>query len=180
MKQKKKNKAFTFICSFLPGAAEMYMGFMKLGLSLMALFFLSFMIPAIFSANDVFICIAFILWFYGFFHARNIASLEDMDFIALKDQFIWEEFTEGKPMKISGKTGRKWFAVLLIVFGCGILWSSFRSIFFQFIPDELWEMLYPVISRIPETVLAIVIIFIGIKMILGKKEELNGETDENA
>ena len=83
-------------------------------------------------------------------------------------------------MKISGKTGRKWFAVLLIVFGCGILWSSFRNIFFQFIPDELWEMLYPVINRIPETILAIVIIFIGIRMILGKKEELNGEADENA
>ena len=180
MKQKKKNKAFTFICSFLPGAAEMYMGFMKLGLSLMALFFFSFMIPAIFSANDVLLCVTGMLWFYSFFHARNMASLDDMEFMAFEDKFIWEEFTEGKPMKISGKTGRKWFAVLLIVFGCGVLWSSFRNIFFQFIPDELWEMLYPVINRIPEIIFAIIFIFIGIKMVLGKKEELNGEADKNA
>ena len=36
MKQQKKGKFFTFIFSFIPGAAEMYMGFMKQGVSLMA------------------------------------------------------------------------------------------------------------------------------------------------
>ena len=45
MKQKKKSRFLTFIFSFLPGAAEMYMGFMKNGFSLMMIFFLSF-IPA--------------------------------------------------------------------------------------------------------------------------------------
>ena len=39
MKPKKKNKFFTFLCSFLPGAAEMYMGFMKMGISLLVVFF---------------------------------------------------------------------------------------------------------------------------------------------
>ena len=43
MKQKKKSRFLTFIFSFLPGAAEMYMGFMKNGFSLMMIFFLSFM-----------------------------------------------------------------------------------------------------------------------------------------
>ena len=40
MKQQKKGKFLTFMFSFIPGAAEMYMGFMKMGVSLMALFFL--------------------------------------------------------------------------------------------------------------------------------------------
>ena len=34
MKQQKKSKFFTFMFSFIPGAAEMYMGFMKQGVSL--------------------------------------------------------------------------------------------------------------------------------------------------
>ena len=50
MVQKKKNKTFTFLCSFLPGAAEMYMGFMKNGLTLMLLFFASFMLPTVIGA----------------------------------------------------------------------------------------------------------------------------------
>ena len=40
MKTKKKNRFLTFCFSMLPGAAEMYMGFMKTGVSLMSLFML--------------------------------------------------------------------------------------------------------------------------------------------
>lgn len=35
---KKKNAILTFIFSMLPGAGEMYMGFMKQGVSLMSMF----------------------------------------------------------------------------------------------------------------------------------------------
>ena len=38
MKTKKKNRFFTFCFSLMPGAAEMYMGFLKTGLSLMVTF----------------------------------------------------------------------------------------------------------------------------------------------
>ena len=38
MKPRKKNNFFTLVCSFCPGAAEMYMGFMKSGLSLLVVF----------------------------------------------------------------------------------------------------------------------------------------------
>ncbi len=40
MRPIKKSRFFTFIFSFCPGAAEMYMGFMKNGVTLMAIFFL--------------------------------------------------------------------------------------------------------------------------------------------
>ena len=44
MKTKKKNRFLTFCFSMLPGAAEMYMGFMKTGVSLMSLFMLVIMV----------------------------------------------------------------------------------------------------------------------------------------
>ena len=37
--RKRKNGFWTFVFSFIPGCAEMYMGFMKMGLSLMVAFF---------------------------------------------------------------------------------------------------------------------------------------------
>ena len=62
MKQRKKNKLLTLFFSFIPGAAEMYMGFMKQGLSLMALMAVSivgatyslefFSVP---NVNDIFV-----------------------------------------------------------------------------------------------------------------------------
>ena len=179
MKPKKKSNVFTFFCSFLPGAAEMYMGFMKMGISLMALFFVSFMIPAMFNASDAFICLAFAIWFYGFFHARNLSACDDEDFVLLEDQFIWEEFTDGKPVKVSEKSGRKWIAGILILLGVGILWSNFRSIIYSLIPDEMWEAIYPVVANIPGTIIAVVIIIIGVRMILGKKEELIGAEEKD-
>lgn len=172
MKPKKKSMAFTFICSFLPGAAEMYMGFMKMGLSLMAIFFASFMIPAVFNASDVFICVAFLVWFYGFFHARNIAAVDDAAFFMIEDQFIWDEFNKEKLVKISGQTGRKWIAGFLILFGLGILWNNFADFVIPLIPDNMWNDIYPLVTNIPKTIIAIVIIIIGVKMIFGKKEEL--------
>ena len=39
--KKKKNRFFLFCCSLWPGAGELYLGFMKTGLSLLGIFALS-------------------------------------------------------------------------------------------------------------------------------------------
>lgn len=179
MKPKKKSGLFTFLCSFFPGAAEMYMGFMKMGLSLTSIFILSFMFPALFRASDVFICIAAVIWVFGFFHARNIAAAEDDVFEKLQDRYIWEEFTDGKQIRISQSAGRKWFAAVLILLGAGILWSSFSNLIYDLIPDYYRSVLYPIVHNIPQTLIAVIIIIVGIRMIMGKKEELDGEYTKN-
>lgn len=178
MKPKKKNKFFTFLCSFLPGAAEMYMGFMKMGISLLAVFFASCAFPVLIQASDVFICVAFGIWIFGFFHARNLAATDEQEFEKIQDQFIWEEYTEGKPVNISGKTGRKVLAWILILVGAAILWHNFKDFMYRLIPDVLWETCYPVVSNIPGTIFAVLIIFIGIKLIAGKKQALGLEEKE--
>ena len=91
MKQKKKNKFYTFILSFMPGAAEMYMGFMKKGVSLMGIFLLSMVIP-VFLRLDILAFAAVLVWCYSFFHARNLAASEDVIFEELKDDYIWASF----------------------------------------------------------------------------------------
>ena len=56
--RQKKGKVTTFLCSLIPGAAEMYMGFMKTGISMMAAFILCFVVPSVLRLNDVFILFA--------------------------------------------------------------------------------------------------------------------------
>ena len=66
MKQKRKNRFFTFIFSCLPGAAEMYMGFMKNGLTLMIFFFLSFVPIVFFSSFEFLMALGLVICFLDF------------------------------------------------------------------------------------------------------------------
>lgn len=175
MKQQRKNKFFTFIFSFMPGAAEMYMGFMKCGVSLMGLFFASFIIPQFFRLYDLTMLIVALIWFYSFFHARNLATATDEIFYNMQDEFIWESFAARRNIQISNPTLRKWVASILIVCGVVMLWQNFSSVIYGFIPDYLWDYVYPVMQSIPQVVVAVIIIIIGVKLIVGKKEEMNGD-----
>ena len=179
MKQKKKNKFFTFIFSLLPGAAEMYMGFMKNGLSMMIMFFISFVPMILFNAMEFIMLLSVVLWFYGFFHARNIAGLEDADFEQFEDKYIWEEFGDLEWKESDQNRIRKWGAIFLIIIGVAALWDFFfYDIICRLIPGDYWNDIYPVVKDIPMVVFAILFIIIGIKMIRGKKEELNAESEE--
>jgi len=175
MKQQKKGKFFTFLFSFMPGAAEMYMGFMKQGVSLMALFMTTLVIPLSLRSGELFALTAVIVWFYGFFHARNLAAVPEEKFMELTDDFIWEGFLAGRSIQISNPTLRKWAAAVFIVFGAVLLWENFSQVIYNLIPDDLWHELYPLIDRIPQVVIAVLIILIGIRLMAGKKEELHGD-----
>ena len=62
MKAKKKSKFLTFCFSLLPGAAEMYMGFMKMGVSLMSLFFLIIMLGMLMN-QGIIVMAGIVVWF---------------------------------------------------------------------------------------------------------------------
>ena len=99
--RQRRGKIFTFLCSLIPGAAEMHMGFMKKGISLMAVFILCFVIPSVLRVSDVFILFAVLVWFYSFFHARNLATCSEEEFETQVDEYIWIPFLEGRQIKIA-------------------------------------------------------------------------------
>lgn len=171
--KRKKNAVFTFICSFMPGAAEMYMGFMRMGVSLMGVFFLSVLIPSVLRIDDVFVMVAALVWFYGFFHARNLVYFDDEQFESLADVYIWEEFTGEREHRVSDQGVRKWGAGALIVCGVVMLWKNFAKIAYDFIPEDEWETVFPIIDSIPQSVIAGLLIGLGVRLIMGKKEEVD-------
>ena len=175
MKQKKKNKFFTFIFSFWPGAAEMYMGFMRQGLSLMALFLLTLGVQLTFEYTSFFMLIATLIWFYSFFHARNLRACEEEEFHSLEDDFIWASVVREKDIQISNPVVRKVVSWALLIGGAVLLWENVSKLLYRWIPDVLWDQMYYVVEAVPEIAVAVLIIYIGIHMIKGKKEELDAD-----
>ena len=153
----------------------MYMGFMKQGISLMAIFILCFVIPSVLRVSDVFILFAVLVWFYSFFHARNLASCDEETFQNIQDDYVWTGILTETGLKITHPAVRKWGAVALIVYGVTQLWYSISNWLYYLIPDRLWEEVSMFVDDIPDIAVALVIIIVGCKLIAGKKEELHGE-----
>lgn len=170
MKTKKKNKFLTFCFSLLPGAGEMYMGFMRTGVSLMLLFFLSLFIPVTLRL-DVLSAVGLIVWFYGFFHANHLAGLSDTEFEQVKDEYLFglDAIAGGRDFVTKYQ---KWVAAALIFSGILLLWNTLTDIAYGIFPRFVYEAMRVVGDYAPRIVIAIAIIFIGIKMIQGRKQQL--------
>lgn len=170
MKTKKKSRFLNFCFSFLPGAAEMYMGFMKMGVSLMSVFFLAVIIPSTLRLG-IFGMFAFVVWAYGFFHANHLAGLSDEEFVAIEDDYLFgiDTLTGGKDFV---KKYDKWISAGLIVTGVFLLWNTFTDIAYRYLPRFIWDMMCTIGDYTPRIFVAVIIILIGIKMISGRKEQL--------
>ena len=149
----------------------MYMGFMKCGLSLMLLFLGSIALAFGVHISNVLLLAPALVWFYSFFHARNLASCTEEVLQSVEDTFVWDDFGNGSRTEIGNSTVRKWGAIILIVIGASVLWQNFRNVAANLIPDEYWAMLWPILNNVPQVAVSILIIAIGIRLIVGKKKE---------
>lgn len=173
MKTKKKNRFLTFCFSMMPGAAEMYMGFMKTGVSLMSLFMLV-IILAIWMNQGVISAVGVVIWFYGFFHANHLAGLADEDFAQVKDEYLFG--MDGIPgVESVVKKYHKWIAVILIFLGASLLWNSVAQVMEDMNFDMVARIMWRVGNYVPSLVIGVAIVVAGIKLIGGKEASLAGE-----
>ena len=171
---RKKNKFFTFVFSLLPGAGEMYMGFMKMGVSLMSLFFLTLMMSN-FLALDFMFYVAVIIWFYGFFHTNNLAGMPDEQFAQMQDVYLIPFAGKEDGIRLT-KTWRKGIAILLIVVGVFLLWRTMWSVLSGLIPPAIYVMIVDINNYyLPRGLIGVAIIILGIYMIRGKQKQLEAE-----
>lgn len=174
----KKNGFWRFLFSLLPGAGEMYMGFMKMGVSLMGMFFILIAIASILEMGPI-IFIAVIAWFYSFFHVHNLAGMPDEEFYAVEDEYLFlpeDSVTKGR--ELIGAY-RRVIAVILIVVGVILTWKSLFRILDDYIPSYLSDFMYDMGYHLPQVIVGIAIIVLGVYMIRGKKKQLDTQ-EENA
>lgn len=174
---KKKSGFWTFLFSWLPGAGEMYMGFMKMGISLMGLFW-GIIALSIFFNTGFLMLIDVVVWFYSFFHANNLHAMDDEEFYTLEDHYLipvdldrefWNKITIAKYRRI--------LAGILILFGAAVLWNSLLDLLYWMLPEFVWGYVGTISRYIPQIVLGIGIIAVGLMLIRGKKQELLEEED---
>lgn len=183
MKNRNKNKYILFVFSCLPGAAEMYMGLMHMGSSLLAMFFCGFGVAIEFSGMDGLLFIPALLWFYGFFHARNLAACDEETFDKVEDVYIWEEFFGERTFRFESGAARKWGGVFLLLGGFSLLWESVSDtvtgLFASAVPDywidARYQMVTNILSVVPRAVLSLLLIVLGIRLIRGRKQALTAE-----
>ena len=121
--------------------------------------------------------ISVVIWFFGFFHARNFAGMSDEEFYAMEDQYIWEEFPSLKGKKFVKGPIRTWIAAILIFLGVAQLWNYLTEAIYRLIPDAYWDIIYPVIDTLPQVIIAVLFVVLGIYLIVGKKKELSAVPD---
>jgi hypothetical protein len=169
---RKKSSFLTFCFSFMPGAGQMYMGFMKRGLSLMSGFFLLICF-AVWLQLSPLIFASVVIWFYAFFDTFNLRSMPDDEFYALEDDYLLDpEIGKSGAKFIQGKF-RIFFAVALILIGFVILWNNICDLFYNILPYQLVNVLRSFGQNFPPLLLGLGIIALGIILILGKKKELD-------
>ncbi len=183
--RKKKNRFLLFCCSLIPGAGELYLGFMNMGLSLLMSFALLTVIVG-FTGIGVLAFMPMVLWVYSFFHANNLGSLTDEQFYSMEDTYLFgfsKTEMESVRQSLYGRY-RKALAIILIILGVSMLWNvAIDFIYITVGVDFYRRYIEPytgvISSTLPQLVISIIIIWFGIRLISGKKVELDILDEKN-
>lgn len=110
----KRNGFLTFCFACLPGAGQMFLGFMKRGISLMTIFF-GIIALAGQLRMDILLFAVPVIWCFSFFDTMNKNALTKEELNELPDRFLWIEDADFQ-LLFKGKF-RTVVAVALIVIG---------------------------------------------------------------
>lgn len=168
----KRSKFWTFLCSLIPGAGHMYMGFMKIGVSLMAAFTLIIFLASWLDISPL-IYILPLLWFYSFFDCMNRRYSSDEEFASFEDNYLFSI----EKLLASGnqifKSRRLMAGILLLLLGIYLIWNNLLHWMMNlgYFTDEIYYALRSITNFTPQFILGVAIIVIGVKLILGRKKE---------
>lgn len=168
--KKKKNNFLTFCFSLLPGAGHMYMGFMKMGISLMSAFFFIIFLSTWLDISPL-LYILPVLWFYSFFDCINKRYTSDEEFQFLDDDYL---FSIDKMLILDKgifKKNRFFAGILFVLLGGYLVWNNIMHSLSGVIPDEIYNIINNITRLAPQMVLGVAIVVIGAKLIIGKKME---------
>ena len=135
-----KNGFLTFCCAFVPGAGQMYQGYMKRGLSLITMFCLSIVIGV--STLEVLTVGCVIVWMYSFFDTFNLRAQIGAGTAPEDDYLVHFNWHDARMTQFMGESHKLvgWGLIALgaIVFYNNIIifylifWDCFKFLFSAF------------------------------------------------
>ena len=174
---KQKRGFLLFICSLIPGAGEMYLGFFKQGISIMTLFWAIIAIAGGFSTEFLVIFLP-VIWFYSFFHVHNLKELPEEEFYTIEDSYIFHLDQIFSGFHNTSSRQLKAASVLLIVFGAAIVWNSVSNLLYWILPDFLGGLVQSIMYQIPSIVIGLLIIIAGYQILTGKVRSFQKQPEE--
>lgn len=174
----KKSSFLAFWFSLIPGAGQMYIGFMKRGVSVMSAFWLLIFFAAWLNISPLLFAMP-VIWFFSFFDTHNLRSLSDTELNAVEDGFLLiPEFAKEKSKLLKSKY-RNVIAFILIIIGFAILFNNTYNLLDGILPYQFMIAIDRFGHFIPQLLVGAAIIALGLYLINGKKKELDTAANEN-
>ena len=169
----KKNGILTLLCALIPGAGQMYQGYMKRGLSLITMFCLSVALGAMTQIGVLYIGMP-IIYMYSFFDTFNLRAQLGLGTAPEDDYLVHIDPKDRRLMQLLADS-HKLLGWLLIAFGAMV---AYQNILMSTLGDLLWRWgkespflraLYLVMDQLPSVVVCVALIVCGIWLVRGPK-----------
>ena len=180
----KKNGILTLLCAFIPGAGQMYQGYMKRGLSLITMFSLSVAIGAGMDIGIFYFAMP-VIYMYSFFDTFNLRAQLSMG-TAPEDDYLVHFNPRDKRLLQLLADSHKLLGWALIAFGAIV---AYQNILMSTLGDLLWRWgktspifraLYLVMDQLPQIVVCVALIVCGIWLVKGPKTAPQAAPEEDS
>ena len=169
-----KNGILTFLFAFIPGAGQMYQGYMKRGLSLITMFCLFVAFGAI--GLDALIVGCIIVWMYSFFDTFNLRA-QLTGGTAPEDDYLVHFNWQDRRMQQFMMDSHKLLGWGLIALGAMV---AYQNIIMRVLGDVMWRWgqnnpffraIYLMLDELPQIVVCVALIICGVWLVRGPKTQ---------
>ena len=167
----KKNGILTLLFACIPGAGQMYQGYMKRGLSLITLFFLCIMAGMLL---EPLVLTALIVWMYSFFDTFNLRA-QFIAGTAPADDYLVHFNTKDARLTLFFRDSHKLVGWALIALGAMV---AYQNIIMRVLGDVMWRWgqnspffraVYLMLDELPEVVVCVALVVCGLWLVRGPK-----------
>lgn len=178
----KKNGILTFLFAFVPGAGQMYQGYMKRGLSLITMFCL-FIIVGSATGLDALVVGCIVVYMYSFFDTFNLRA-QIIAENAPADDYLVHINWKDKRMQQFMMDSHKLLGWGLIALG-GLV--AYENIIMRVFGDVMWRWgqnnpvfraIYLMLDELPQIVTCVALIVCGLWLVRGPKGKKNRKKPE--
>ena len=181
-----KNGLLTLLFAFIPGAGQMYQGYMKRGLSLMLMCCAIGVLAMLFAPIALFLMLVFMYSFFDTLNLRAQIALGN----APADDYLVHLDPKDKRLARLLLDSHKLVGWLLIAFGALIAYQNLiMNIFGDLVyrwghSSPVFRALYLVMDSLPDVVVCVVLIVCGVWLVKGphpaKKPDASKDVPEDA
>lgn len=181
-----KNGLLTLLFAFIPGAGQMYQGYMKRGLSLMLMCCVIGVLAMLFAPIALFLMLVFMYSFFDTLNLRAQIALGN----APADDYLVHLDPKDKRLARLLLDSHKLVGWLLIAFGALIAYQNLiMNIFGDLVyrwghSSPVFRALYLVMASLPDVVVCVVLIVCGVWLVKGphpaKKPDASKDVPEDA